>query len=288
MIKTDYTLYSMNLQLFGEEAAPITNTSIPQSSGSEGQTVIYGTQSTPQADAAAQPAVELSPEQRFEELINGEYKDAYAATFQKTFDKRFKDHKQIESKLGEINPIVDLLMEKYKVKSASELYAKIEGETIEELAYQSNMSPEQYKRVKQLERENQTFKQQQLTQEQEAQRNQQVNAWIQQEQSVQKMYPEFKLKDWVNNEQFAKLIQTGVTVQAAYEVCDIDNVKNAVVKQAKAATIDNIKAKGNRPKENANTSQQGFIVKNDVSKLTKEDRREIARRASRGDNISFN
>ena len=52
-------------------------------------------------------------------------------------------------------------------------------------------------------------------------------------------------------------------------------------------TVDGIRAKGARPQENGTTSQGAFIVKDDVSKLSKRDRAEIIRRAARGEHIEF-
>ena len=56
---------------------------------------------------------------------------------------------------------------------------------------------------------------------------------------------------------------------------------------AKKAIEDNIKAKGNRPQESAAKGTQGVIIKSDPSKLTAEDRAEIARRVMMGEEITF-
>lgn len=282
---------NVNLSAFDGEATPQptqTNSSAVSQSGSEGQTIVYGKQESTEPQGNVEQTQETTPEQRFEALINGEYKDAYAKTFQKSFNERFKDVKQMQSKLGEITPIVDLLMEKHGVKTAQELFEKLESESIEEMAYKNNMDPEVYKKVKQLEKENERFKQDKLTIEQEQARNQQISDWIQQETEVKKLYPEFNLQEWAQNDQFARLIQAGVKVQQAYEVCNIDGIKESVAKSVKSATIESVKANGiNRPKENANSQSQGLIVKNDVKNLTKEDRAEIAQRAKRGATIRF-
>ena len=64
---------------------------------------------------------------------------------------------------------------------------------------------------------------------------------------------------------------------------------------AMAATADNVgkaiaksvASRAKRPTEGAVSSQPSVEVKSDVSKLTKADREEIARRAARGEVISF-
>jgi hypothetical protein len=88
-----------------------------------------------------------------------------------------------------------------------------------------------------------------------------------------------------------RLLKSGVPVQHAYEVVHINEIKqnNAVhvAKQTSKATADNIRARGNRPKENAGSATPGVQYKSDVSKLTKKDRAEIAKRVARGETISF-
>ena len=83
----------------------------------------------------------------------------------------------------------------------------------------------------------------------------------------------------------------GVPIQHAYEVVHMDQIKAGVAAmQAKATekqVVDGIRAKGARPQENGTTSQGAFIVKDDVSKLSKRDRAEIIRRAARGEHIEF-
>ena len=58
--------------------------------------------------------------------------------------------------------------------------------------------------------------------------------------------------------------------------------------QSQGRPQENRSAEGQgRPQENGTLQSGGMIVKNDVSKLTREDRAEIARRAMRGEKIQF-
>ena len=56
---------------------------------------------------------------------------------------------------------------------------------------------------------------------------------------------------------------------------------------AEKNTVAKIKNKSSRPAENGTSSSSSAIVKSDVSNLTKADRAEIARRAAKGEIISF-
>ena len=77
----------------------------------------------------------------------------------------------------------------------------------------------------------------------------------------------------------------------AFRVMHLDELmaNNAaqVARQTEAAVAANVRANGSRPVENGTRQQSSFTVKSDVSKLTKADRAEIARRVQRGEKISF-
>ena len=87
------------------------------------------------------------------------------------------------------------------------------------------------------------------------------------------------------------MLKAGVPVQHAYEVIHMDAIKAGVAQSAAQTAArqvtDNVRARGARPAENGVSSGSGFLVKSDVSKLTKKDRAEIARRAAHGEKIVF-
>ena len=120
---------------------------------------------------------------------------------------------------------------------------------------------------------------------------QQLQQWYGEAEQVKSLYPSFDLNAEVKNPQFLSMLRAGVPVRHAYEVVHMDQIKAGVAAmQAKATekqVVDGIRAKGARPQENGTTSQGAFIVKDDVSKLSKRDRAEIIRRAARGEHIEF-
>ena len=68
---------------------------------------------------------------------------------------------------------------------------------------------------------------------------------------------------------------------------DVSSYSQYYNKSAAQQVTDNVRARGARPAENGVSSGSGFLVKSDVSKLTKKDRAEIARRAAHGEKIVF-
>jgi hypothetical protein len=95
----------------------------------------------------------------------------------------------------------------------------------------------------------------------------------------------------MQNPQFRQLLQSNVPVRTAFEVIHRDEIIPAAM-QYTAKTVEQklankLVANGARPAENGSSGQSATITKSDVSQLTKEDRREIARRVARGEKIVF-
>lgn len=275
--------------------------------------VVFGKQeSTPSEEATSLEAGDTNPtgagetqtpedrRKAFNDLINGEYKDLYQENFQQVFDRRFKQVKGMESDLAAHKEVTDMLASRYGVDSIDEIKTALQEDTEywESVAEERGMTVEQYHAMERLERENKEFRafreqqaQQQAQQQAHQQALQQVDAWHKEAESVQKLYPNFNFKTEVQNPAFIQMLKSGVGVEHAYKVLHLDEITNDAARVA-AQTADAraqaiIKQKASRPNENGTSSKSAVIVKNDVSKLTRKERAEIARRVARGEQIIF-
>ena len=236
--------------------------------------------------AEEKPAAE-SPEQRkvrFRSLVDGEFKDLFTEETQRIIDRRFRETKTLEEALEAQKPILEVLAERYQVPDGDpeRLMRAIEQDTAywSDAAEQAGMSVEQYQKFRRLQRENEAL----LRAQKEAQGRQAA-------QQVKRVYADFELEAECKNPQFLSMLRSGVPMQHAYEVIHLDAIKGGVAQQAaqnaERAVVENIKAKGARPVENGVSSQNAITVKSDVSKLSRKDREEIARRVARGEEIVF-
>lgn len=293
MEKQDLVLLDINLSLFdGEGGAPAGGAEGDVASPTGGkQQIIYGKQEDGkqgdnepnEGDSKKEPA----KKQDFESLIKGDYKEDFDKRVQDIINKRFKESKTLEKQAKETSPIMDLLHRKYGTASAEELNAKMEAEYIEEMAYQNNMTPENYKKIlnaDKIEADNQRRESEWIQQQQI---NEAVQRWTQQADEMKADYPDFNLAEAMQNDQFVDLIKSNIPVKTAYEILDFDNLKAKIANEARSQVTANIQSKQARPREAAGKNSSGVTVKSDVSSLTKEDRAEIAKRASRGEKISF-
>ena len=310
----------LNLQLFDGGAAAAagdgTGSALPDAGDAgrgtkraETPKVVYGRQPEPEAapDAGEQAGGAEKPwtkttsdaldakKAAFDELIRGEYKDLFGERVQAIIDKRFKETKALEAQSQKLQPLLDILGQKYGVSGGDPeaLAQAIEEDNsfFEEAALKQGLSVEQFKQMQKLQRENEGFRRAQQEAERRAQNEQTVQRWMQEERQVKQLYPDFSLQAEFANPEFAKLLKSGVSVQAAYQAVHMDELMTGAM-QATAAAVsrqvaDNIRSRAERPMENGMSSQSGVVVKNDVSKLTAKDRREIARRAARGEEIRF-
>ncbi len=241
------------------------------------------------------PNVEKSPKERkaaFEELIKGEYKEEFTKRFQDEFNKRHKGYKETVEKFNKADRLLGIIAERYGETDIEKLEAKIlsDNSHLAEEASQMGMEVEQLAEIKRLRAEAETERKRRERAEGEIRANEQYRTWIEQAESLKESFPDFDLSTEVHNPQFMDLLQRGISVDHAYKILHFDDiikgsVTDAMQKSAKA-TADSIAARGTRPKENGNTGS-AVIYKSDVSKLTKEDRAEIAKRVARGESISF-
>ncbi len=231
----------------------------------------------------------------FRDMVNGEYKDIYTEETQNIINRRFKESKGLEASLSAQKPIMDMLMQRYNIGDGdvAKLQAAIEEDNSywQDAAEQQGLTVDQYKTKMKLERENAELRaaQQQRMGEQAAQ--QQFAKWTKDAEGVKSLYPSFDLRSELQNGQFRDLLKAGISVQQAYELVHMDEIRDATARSAAKTASEqmaaNIKSRASRPSENGTSSQSAVVVKSDVSKLTRAERAEIARRAQRGEKISF-
>ena len=125
----------------------------------------------------------------------------------------------------------------------------------------------------------------------EAQMADKMKTWYAESGDVSAKHPDFNLAQEINNPKFIALIRSGVDMKTAYEVIHHEDILEKIRKEnaaeaKKAATME-LEARLSRPVENGLSSQSSAVIKKDVSLLTPEERAEIAKRAAKGEIISF-
>ena len=228
-------------------------------------------------------------------MVDGEYKDQYTEDTQRIIDRRFRETKNLETQLSQQKPILDMLMQRYKIADGDlgKLTQAIENDNAywSQAAEEAGMSVEQYKQFQKLQRENAQLLQAQRRSQNQQAAEKQLQKWYQEAEAMKADYPGFDLGRESQDPQFLSMLRSGVPVKLAYEVMHMDEIKSTVAQttaqQTEKQVVEGIRAKGARPAENGTSSQSGFVVKDDPAKWTKKDRAEIVRRVQRGEQIKL-
>lgn len=255
------------------------------------------------ADAVSQEGVEVAfPEPTTEdrnakyEAFIKEHKDLDDARIQNLMQKRLKSTKETVEKYEKTVPVLELLSKKYGV-DASDIDALTKAMNdddsyFEEEAMQKGISVEQLKEFRRMEKENAELRKMRDEQERKANADRIYAEWVKQAESAKQVYPTFDLeKEVISNPQFVELIRNNIDVRTAYEVTHKDDIiagaMQFAAKEAEAKVTNRVIANGSRPNENGISSRGASQVKSDVSKLTKAERDDIARRVARGEKIDL-
>lgn len=258
------------------------------------------------AEARKDTEAPKSKEERrraYDEFIKGEGKEFYAEDTQQIISKRHKDFKVMEEKMSKLQPFMDALGDKYNLASddLDGLMKAIQSDRdfFAEAAAEAGMdNTETYREFREAQRKSKAFEnaQKARAEAEEAARKQsfvqqKLQAWHTEADALKAKYPSFSFEADSANPQFMSMLRAGVSVEAAYRAMHHDEIVAGQVANAKSLTeksvVDNIRAKGARPVENGISNSSTFTYKSDVSKLSRFDRAEIARRAARGENIEF-
>ena len=229
----------------------------------------------------------------FEALIKGKYKAQYDARFQQGINARHKDYMQNKQQLESLNPMLDMLKEKYGVSDVKDLQKAImdDDSYYEEEAMERGLTVEQLKYMKQMERENKAYKAREQESIQEQMQREKIEGWLRQEAQFKQKAPDFSLREELANPEFESLLAAGVNVETAFNVIHQDEIMsgamNYTAKKAVEKTVNDIKARGMRPSENGLGTTATEPKRKTVGEMTGEEILEMANKAKKGEKISF-
>lgn len=267
------------------------------------QKVVYGKQPEKQTETKVEEKTEPSREDRakaYHDFVNSaDYKEFYTEDTQRLINKRFKETKNLEEQVGKQQAVIDMVAKRYKVDAgdAEAVLKALESDDsiYEDAAMEAGMTVDQYREFEKLKRDNERYAVIEAQRKEQERVSQQVREWMTEAEGVKAKYPDFDLEaaiaDNNGDNTFTRMLRSGVPMEHAYRVLNMDKIVADTTKQTaeltEKAVIDNVRAKGARPAENGTAPRSAFVVKDDVSKLTKQDRAAIAQKAMRGEIIQF-
>lgn len=263
--------------------------------------VVYGKQEPPAAGEEQSEAKKGSDEsaESFESLIKGRYKADYDKAVQDIVQKRLKSSKEAEAaltgRLGQMQQVLDVVAQRYGMDASNPEALKNamqeDDGLYEKEAADRGMSVQQLRQMKKMELENESLRRQMREQANREQADAIYKKWMEDAETVKQQFPQFDLQTELQNPQFASLLRANIDVGTAYQVIHKDEIIPAAMqytaREVQSKMASSVAANTARPRENGIGGGASAIIKSDVTKLTKADRQEIARRAMRGEKIRF-
>ena len=225
--------------------------------------------------------------EEFQSLIEGKYKKQFSDKVQKIISRRLKEVKELKSKAESDAHIVELIMKKLNITDGDT--EKLER-MIDEMNIPRNDNAKSDMRNRIMQRllaENGFLRKERenkMRSLDEANRKEKLKAEVEEAKNA---YPGFDFKKELENPEFIRLIRVGVSVKNAYEVVNMDAIISDKSKEPEKMVIDSIRLKENRPVENGSSLNGGILLSNGISKLTRKQRADLAKRAARGEKIEF-
>ncbi len=234
----------------------------------------------------------------FEELISGKYKKQFSEKVQAILSRRLKEVKDLKEKAQENAAIVDMLMKKFNIEDGDTQklermidenmnFAEKKTDTENRDFAENNTGMKHIELIKRLIAENNFLKRDRETNMRSMEAKNRAQQWRMQAEETKRLYPEFDFERELSNPEFCRLLKAGVSVKSAYEVLNIDTILDSNSRNAEKKVVDSIRYKKNRPVENGSEPNGGILLSNNIGKLTKKQRAELARRAAGGERIEF-
>jgi hypothetical protein len=158
---------------------------------------------------------------------------------------------------------------------------------LEAEAFERDMSVEQLRKFKAIERENQTLKEA----EEDRRRQAMFAQWDKEAEELKSIYPSFDVVAEQENEQFVKLLGAGVPMRTAYEVAHKDEIIQSAMSFTANKTAEkvanSVRANASRPSENGLSSNSAALGAVDINKLSREQMEAYKQRALNGERIDL-
>ena len=264
--------------------------------GGEGSAATGAEAAAPETTEGQQ--AEQTPEERekaFNDMINGDFRDLFDARMQKAIKERVGEVKQLQQQLQQQNDVIGLVAKKYGISTdkMGDIREALESDDVfwEEAAADQGMTVDSYKKMVKLEAENEALHKAREEAERKNQKDAVFQKWDREAEELKRMYPQFDLQSEIQDKRFLDLMGAGIDMRTIYETLHHDESLPALMQQtAKAATKQQaaaVRSGQMRPAENGMSSRPAAQTVKDPAKMTKEERQEYARRAARGEIITF-
>ena len=259
------------------------------------QGVVYGKQESVPSAEGQSGAQEIDRSAEFDRMIKGDYRDEYSKRVSATVQNRVKGMRETVDRYEKLAPALEMLAKRYGIDPTdADAFVKAvndDEDLLDAEALEMGTTREAAREIRQLRQANRAMTEKLDAQKSQEQRAQVWEGWRRQSEQLKSVVPSFDFDTEMQNPRFADLLAHGVDVRGAYVAAHYEDMlpdaMNYAAQQAETRVRNSVIANGRRPVENGSAQSAAAVVKSDVSKLTRADRAEIARRVANGERIVF-
>lgn len=284
------TFSVMNLQLFadGAEGTGATGTAAASQTG---ESPAQGTEQT-----SAAPAI---TEEQFMELMNGQFKSVVNKHTEGIVKNRLKGTKAQLARYEKLNPVLELLAQRYGTPTDNDDFAEIVTKAIEEddaffaeEAERRGIDVESMRQISKAERENAAMRKMISEQENQREADRILRGWMDEADKLRELYPSFDLQTEMENPDFVELIRLPIfDLKKAYEFLHRDELQAAaskiVAQQMEQKVANSVASNSRLPVENGVSAASAATAQRDVRSLTRADREKLNLEIAAGKRVTF-
>lgn len=176
-------------------------------------------------------------------------------------------------------------------------YLKAQQDLWADAASAAGMSTEAYQKMTNIQRQSEEILGQQRAQQEAALRQQQFENWDRQAEEARELYPDLDLVAELDNPQFTRLMDSGFTVQQAFEAVHHQELMDGAIRSASSIaaqnatrkTVNALRSSQQRPAENGVGGSAGSGAHRlDPRTMSSEQRKSLIDRAMAGERITLN
>jgi len=176
-------------------------------------------------------------------------------------------------------------------------YLKAQQDLWADAASAAGMSTEAYQKMTNIQRQSEEILGQQRAQQEAALRQQQFENWDRQAEEARELYPDLDLVAGLDNPQFTRLMDSGFTVQQAFEAVHHQELMDGAIRSASSIaaqnatrkTVNALRSSQQRPAENGVGGSAGSGAHRlDPRTMSSEQRKSLIDRAMAGERITLN
>lgn len=229
------------------------------------------------------------------EAVKKQYKSYYDEDVKNHVTNRHKDYKALSKAKSEQDEFLSLMHTRYGTSDLNGLREAIDKDDgfWQDKADEANMTVPQYKEHLKLQAERDAAVKAVDAVRAQERAKEQYGLWFEEAKAVKERYPEFDLNEELKNPQFRSMLSANYSKEfmpsmtQIYELIHRDDIMERQKANIQKNTIDNIKARGLRPDEAGSDSTGAIDYTLDASKMSREERANIARRVKAGESYSF-